>query len=82
MRNFWCLAIDLQRVPSHDLQFASIQSTGSPAIHKYVCRSLLANPPEETKQMSILEHVTLLVPHGFHELEQPYGGICTCNMAG
>lgn len=45
-----------------------------------------ADSPEESKQMSIMQHLALLVAHGFDELHKPDGGICkaadhTVNLA-
>lgn len=36
----------------------------------------LANATEETKQMGVANHFTLVVAHRFHELHHPYTRIC------
>ena len=36
-----------------------------------------ADPTEEAKQMRIVQHLPLLVPHSLDELNEPYRGICS-----
>jgi predicted carbohydrate-binding protein with CBM5 and CBM33 domain len=36
-----------------------------------------ADAPEEPQQVCVLDHLSALVTHGAHELEQPDGRICT-----
>lgn len=41
-----------------------------------------ADAPEESQQVSVLNHVATLIPHCTHELEQPDGRVCSQRQGG
>lgn len=71
--------LSLLTLPPASNNSAPLQRRCTPIKHKHrldTQKEQLANPAEEPQQVSISDHVTTIITHCLHELNDPYARIC------
>jgi hypothetical protein len=72
--------LSLLPLPPASYNSAPLQSRCASVKHKhrlYTQKQKLANSTEESQQVRIVDHVSTIITHCFHKLDDPYTGICS-----